>query len=73
MGSPIPLLTLLKESIWTVFRNETRCLECLVTSATPQGWGRGGAECNRELQSQSSKQQLFLLSLKPENFPQTPA
>lgn len=39
MGSPIPLLTLLKESIWTVFRNETRCLECLVTSATPQGWG----------------------------------
>lgn len=55
------------------FRNETRCLECLVTSATPQGWGRGGAECNRELESQGSKQQLFLLSLKPENFPQTPA
>ena len=73
MGSLISLLTLLKESIWTVFRNETRCLECLVTLATPQGWGRGGAECNCELESQGSKQQLFLLNLKPVNFSKIPA
>lgn len=39
-GSPISLLTLLKESIWTVFRNETS-LECLVTSGNLSvSWGR---------------------------------
>lgn len=50
-----------------------RCvLGCLVDSATPQGWGRWGAQCNHESKFQGSKRQPFPLRPKLENCSQTP-